>query len=172
MRQYSPTINGRPIDTIPFVKANELGAAREHIFFLNGKQVKGKPQDRVTEMFCTYEKDGYSIKHFWLTRTERINEFCSKLFQDSRFNQHIHFIEWKDRICCVVGDGIYISQTYFFMTKEEFTRFMLTITPFERETPSVKKPCIGCVYFAACGSTTRTEPCKGRITKSRKAKEI
>lgn len=29
----------------------------------------------------------------------------------------------------------------------------------------VKKPCIGCVYFKACGSTTRTEPCKGRKTK-------
>lgn len=29
----------------------------------------------------------------------------------------------------------------------------------------VKKPCIGCVYFNACGSTTRTEPCKGRQTK-------
>ena len=29
----------------------------------------------------------------------------------------------------------------------------------------VKKPCIGCVYFNACGSTTRVEPCKGRKTK-------
>ena len=29
----------------------------------------------------------------------------------------------------------------------------------------VKKPCIGCVYFKVCGSTTRTEPCKGRKTK-------
>ena len=29
----------------------------------------------------------------------------------------------------------------------------------------VKKPCVGCVYFNACGSTTRTEPCKGRKTK-------
>ena len=60
---------------------------------------------------------------------------------------------------------------YFFMTKEEFAKFMDTITPFEREAPPVKKPCIGCIYFAACGSTTRTMPCKGRITKSRKAKE-
>ena len=36
---------------------------------------------------------------------------------------------------------------------------------------NVKKPCIGCIYFAACGSTTRTMPCKGRVTKSEKAKE-
>lgn len=27
---------------------------------------------------------------------------------------------------------------------------------------SVEKTCKGCVYFDACGSTTRTEPCKGR----------
>lgn len=27
-------------------------------------------------------------------------------------------------------------------------------------------PCIGCVYFKTCGSTTRTEPCEGRKTKS------
>jgi len=31
---------------------------------------------------------------------------------------------------------------------------------------AVKKPCIGCVYFKACGSTSRTEPCKGRMIKS------
>ena len=30
---------------------------------------------------------------------------------------------------------------------------------------NVKHPCIGCVYFAACGSTTRTAPCAGRKTK-------
>lgn len=29
----------------------------------------------------------------------------------------------------------------------------------------VQKPCIGCVYYAACGSTTRTAPCDGRKTK-------
>ena len=29
----------------------------------------------------------------------------------------------------------------------------------------VKYPCQGCVYFAVCGSNTRTEPCSGRITK-------
>lgn len=30
----------------------------------------------------------------------------------------------------------------------------------------VKHPCISCVYYSACGSTGRTEPCKGRKTKS------
>lgn len=29
----------------------------------------------------------------------------------------------------------------------------------------VKRPCIGCVYFAQCGSTTRTAHCDGRKTK-------
>lgn len=32
----------------------------------------------------------------------------------------------------------------------------------------VKKPCNGCIYFKACGSSTRTEPCAGRQTKSEK----
>lgn len=36
----------------------------------------------------------------------------------------------------------------------------------------VKKPCIGCIYYAACGSSTRSEPCKGRVTKrEKKSKE-
>lgn len=29
----------------------------------------------------------------------------------------------------------------------------------------VKHPCQGCVYFNACGESTRTEPCAGRMTK-------
>lgn len=32
------------------------------------------------------------------------------------------------------------------------------------------KTCIGCVYFKACGSSTRTEPCNGRMTKSQRKK--
>lgn len=35
----------------------------------------------------------------------------------------------------------------------------------------VKKPCIGCVYYTACGSTTRTVACSGRVTKSERKKE-
>ena len=31
----------------------------------------------------------------------------------------------------------------------------------------VKHPCIGCVYFKACGETNRTTtPCDGRMTRS------
>lgn len=35
---------------------------------------------------------------------------------------------------------------------------------------NVKRPCIGCIYFEACGSTTRTMPCDGRQTKTEKEK--
>lgn len=35
----------------------------------------------------------------------------------------------------------------------------------------IQKPCIGCIYFKVCGSTTRTEPCDGRMTKRQKEKE-
>ena len=34
-----------------------------------------------------------------------------------------------------------------------------------------KHPCIGCVYFKACGETNRTMPCEGRKTKSDQKKE-
>ena len=30
---------------------------------------------------------------------------------------------------------------------------------------NVKHPCRSCVYFDVCGSSTRTETCKGRMTK-------
>lgn len=35
----------------------------------------------------------------------------------------------------------------------------------------VKRPCQCCIYFKACGESTRTEPCAGRVTKSEKKKE-
>ena len=31
---------------------------------------------------------------------------------------------------------------------------------------TVKHPCQNCVYFRTCGESARTEPCKGRMTKS------
>lgn len=34
----------------------------------------------------------------------------------------------------------------------------------------VKRPCINCIYFKACGNTTRTMPCNGRVTKRQKEK--
>ena len=36
---------------------------------------------------------------------------------------------------------------------------------------SIKHPCQGCIYFAACGESSRTHPCEGRKTKSEKKKE-
>ena len=36
---------------------------------------------------------------------------------------------------------------------------------------TVKRPCINCIYFKVCGSTTRTAPCDGRMTKTQKEKE-
>lgn len=38
-------------------------------------------------------------------------------------------------------------------------------------TQNVKHPCIGCKYFTACGSTTRTMPCDGRVLASVDKKE-
>lgn len=35
-----------------------------------------------------------------------------------------------------------------------------------KDTKEVKHPCVGCVYYKACGNTTRTERCNGRMTKS------
>lgn len=36
----------------------------------------------------------------------------------------------------------------------------------------VKHPCVGCVYFDACGVTSRTVPCNGRVTKSQRKAEL
>lgn len=30
---------------------------------------------------------------------------------------------------------------------------------------SVQHPCISCIYYEQCGTTTRTQPCTGRKTK-------
>ena len=119
------------INKVPYLVATDLGAAREHIFFRNGKQVKNIPQNKRTEVFCTVEMRNGDRQYFWMHRSEKVEEFFSKLFQEDRFNQHIHFIEWNDRINCVVEDGIYISETNFFMTKEEFEKFRATITPWK-----------------------------------------
>ena len=124
-------LNGRLISTIPYLTASDLGKAREHLHFLNGKQVKNHPQDRQNEIFCHISNRGIPKGSFWMRRTPKLNEFFNMLFQESRYNQHIEFIEWDDRYNCVVGDGIYISQTYFFMTKEEFAKFCETIIPFD-----------------------------------------
>jgi hypothetical protein len=35
-------------------------------------------------------------------------------------------------------------------------------------SPSPVYPCRNCVYMFVCGSSTRTEPCEGRITKTMK----
>lgn len=36
---------------------------------------------------------------------------------------------------------------------------------------NVKHPCIGCVYFVACGKPGRTEFCAGRTTKTDRKNE-
>lgn len=131
MRQYTPTLNGRKIDDIPYLVASDLGKAREHLHFRGGKLCKNHPQDKAKEVFCVYENKGYSIMSFWMQRTEAVDKFFGYLFQEHRYNQHIHFIEWDDRINCSVEDGIYISQTNFFMTKEEFAKFRETIIPYD-----------------------------------------
>jgi len=124
-------INGRDADSIPFLQAKSLGDAREHLHFRDGKQIKNKPQNKATEIFCCYEGRDGTRKSFWLHRTPEIQYFFDTLFQESKYNQHIHFIEWDDRINCSVEDGIYISYTNFFMTKEEFAKFLESIVPYD-----------------------------------------
>ena len=36
----------------------------------------------------------------------------------------------------------------------------------KNDNKSPKHPCQNCVYFDVCGEHTRTEPCKGRQTKT------
>lgn len=172
----------KDINKAPFLLASDLGASRENIFFRNGKQVKNPPPDRDNEIFCSIRMQNGERASLWMHRTKKLNAIFNTLFQDNRFNQHIEFIEWDDRINCVCGDGIYISSANFFMTKEEFEKFRNSIVPYDEvcvgvcgyhEKPKqVQYPCRGCVYYAACGSSMRTVPCDGRKTKSELRKEM
>lgn len=47
----------------------------------------------------------------------------------------------------------------------------VAVCGFHEKPREVQKPCIGCIYYAECGSTTRTAPCAGRKTKREVEKE-
>lgn len=124
----------------PWIKAEELGRLREHIFSVptNRKTEDGRtvwrqfhnvPQDKAREMFVSFEFRDDTKRYGWLTRSEVTNKFTKTLFQESAFNQHIHFIEWDDRFNCVVEDGIYISQAHFWMSKEEMHNLIERMEP-------------------------------------------
>lgn len=119
-------------DKIPFILASDLGSSREHLHHRNGKLTKNPPQDRENEIFCSIEMRNGERQSLWMRRTEAINKIFSRLFQERRSNQHIQFIEWDDRINCRCQDGIYISETNVFMTKEEFDKFRVTIMPYDK----------------------------------------
>lgn len=121
----------KDISKIPFLVASDLGKAREHMHFRNGKLTKNPPQDQKNEIFCSIEMRNGNRQSLWMHRTEKINAIFDRLFQERRYNQHINFIEWDDRINCRCQDGIYISETNFFMTKEEFAKFQNTIIPYD-----------------------------------------
>lgn len=124
----------------PWIKAEELGRLREHIFSVptnrkteNGgtvwRQFHNVPQDRAKEMFVTFAFRNGTKRYGWLTRSEATYKFTKNLCQECAFNQHIHFIEWGDRFNCVVEDGIYISQQYFWMSKEEIHNLIARMEP-------------------------------------------
>lgn len=116
---------------IPFLNASDLGKAREHLFFRNGKQCKNRPQDKTNEVFCTIEMRNGSRMSFWMQRTAAMEPLYAKLIQDRKYNQHIRFVELESEVYCTIEDGIYISQTRFCMTKEEFAKFRETIVPYD-----------------------------------------
>ena len=47
----------------------------------------------------------------------------------------------------------------------------VAVCGFHEKPREVQKPCVGCVYYVTCGSSTRTMPCNGRKTKSEFRKE-
>ena len=131
----------KDISKIPFILANDLGSAREHLHHRNGKLTKNPPQDEKNEIFCSIEMRNGERQSLWMRRTEKINEIFSRLFQEHRYNQHIQFIEWDDRINCRCQDGIYISETNVFMTKKEFAKFRDTIMPYDEVMKRYKEEC-------------------------------
>ena len=112
----------------PFIAADELGAARQHLLS-PAKSRKKSEQKREDELFFTCDIQGGKKVYGWLTRNETTNRFTDVLLQVHRSNQHIQFIEWSDRINCIVEDGTYISTVNFYMTHEEFAKFLSRIAP-------------------------------------------
>ena len=108
----------------PFIKADELGDLREIVLTGARSKVKTPPQDKKSEVFVAFESRNMVKAFGWLTRNEMLDSFTNELFQDNRRNQNIHFIEWEDRFNCVVGDGICISQTNFYMEKPELEKLL------------------------------------------------
>lgn len=91
------------------------------------QQISAKPS-RIYSINITLRFPTRTV-YGWLTRSEATNKFTKTLFQESAFNQHIHFIEWDDRFNCVIEDGIYISQEHFWMSKEEVLNLMARMEP-------------------------------------------
>lgn len=126
----------------PWITADELGTAREHLMSVRtskpgvNRMFRNRPQNRETEMFFRVEMKDGTRRYGWLTRNDTTDRFTSGLLQENRFNQHIEFIEWDDPklINCVVGDGLYISESHFFMTHEELQKFL------DRMEPAVEMP--------------------------------
>lgn len=110
----------------PYVTADELGATRQVDIYKRHKQ---PAQDRDREIYSSCDMRAGRGPRGWLTRNETTDRFTSHLIQDCYFNQHIQFIEWNDRINCMVEDGIYISSVNFFMTRGEFIKFLSRIPP-------------------------------------------
>lgn len=48
----------------------------------------------------------------------------------------------------------------------------VAVCGFHEKPREAQYPCRGCVYYAACGSSTRTHPCDGRKTKSELRNEV
>ena len=128
----------RDLSKTPFLQASDLGKARENLFSRNGKQVKNLPHDRENEIFCSIRMRNGERAYLYMHRTPKLNAIFNTLFQDNRFNQHIEFIEWDDRINCWCQDGIYISSANFFMTKEEFNKFRKSIIPYDEVMETYK----------------------------------
>lgn len=128
----------------PWITADELGPARQHIFSVPtdkpgvARQFRNQPANRETEMFFSVEFLGEPLRrHGWITRNATTDRFTNYLIQDCRHNQHIQFIEWgapHNLIMCVVQDGIYISESHFLMKKEELMKFL------DRMEPAVEMP--------------------------------
>ena len=48
----------------------------------------------------------------------------------------------------------------------------VAVCGYHEKTREVQYPCRGCVYYAACGSSTRTQRCDGRKTKKELRNEV
>lgn len=113
------------------ITKNMLGGARYiDLYSKHNKKL-------INEVFFTIEKrdastaSGFSKKYGYIKVTNEMRKIFNTLIQDHRENMHIEFIEWNDSYNVIFEDGVYISDAWCRLEKDDFNEWEKTIEKME-----------------------------------------